>query len=160
MLYLINLSPVLIVWWFFTGALCKVAVRDNGHVLPSPEVCTMICDMTWKLDNNILHSLLQCFELLCRMFTLFKNNLWIFCLLAAMGRQTSALASVVLCWLWSHGCCRAVIGIVRSLENWAHRSAQRPVWGPALTDFTLWWAALRTELWSTSLGWRTKVRFY
>lgn len=84
----------------------------------------------------------------------------LFCSPAAMGKQRSALASAALCWLWLHGCCKAVTGIVRSWEKWAHQSAQRPAWEPVWTDFTFWWAALRTELSSTSPGWRTKVRFF
>lgn len=76
---------------------------------------------------------------------------------AVMAKQRNASGCVGLCWEWSCGCCRAVPGTVRSWENWVHQRARRPVWEPARRGFTIWWAAPRTEPWSTSLGWRNKV---
>lgn len=76
---------------------------------------------------------------------------------AVMEKQRNVSGCVGPCWGGLCGCCRAVRFTARSWENWVHLPAQRPASTHAKKDFTAWWAAPRTELWSTLPGSRTKV---
>lgn len=57
----------LIVWRFFPGAVCKITVGDNGHVLPSSQVCKIIND---SVVLYYIFSILHIISINCMNFNL------------------------------------------------------------------------------------------
>lgn len=111
------------------------------------------------LGINLINCVLNCAKIRSAASVLYCLTFLLFvCTPSAVKeKQRNVSGCVGRCWELFCGCCRDVHFTARSWENWVPLPAQRPASTHAKKDFTAWWAAPRTELWSTLPVWRIKV---